>query len=68
MVVSHGKITHAQTILHGVGDITNVITQSKIDYLNSELFSKNIPELAEQRKILAAYISDALEKVVIDYS
>ncbi len=67
MAVSHGNIAHAQTILHGVGDITNVITQSKTDYLNYELFSKNIPELVEQRKILAAYISDGLEKVVIDY-
>lgn len=67
MVVSHGNIAHAQTILHGVGDITNIIAQSKTDYLNYELFSKNIPELAEQRKILAAHISDSLEKVVIDY-
>jgi|APSaa5957512535_1039671.scaffolds.fasta_scaffold03954_12 actin-like ATPase involved in cell morphogenesis len=67
MVVSHGNIAHAQTILHGVGDITNVITTSKTDYLNFEIFSKNSPELIEQRRILAAHISDSLEKVVIDY-
>ena len=32
-----------------------------------KLFSKNTPQLDEARKILAANISDSLEKVVIDY-
>jgi len=68
MVVSHGNIAHGQTILHGVGDITNVITNSKTDYLNKGIFSKNTPQLVEQRKILADRISDALEKVILDYS
>ncbi len=67
MTVSGGNIAHAQTIPHGVGDITNIITSSKTYYLNPEIFSKNTPELAEQRSILAAHISDGLEKVVIDY-
>ena len=67
MVILHGNIAHAQTINHGVGDITNVITSSKADYLNEKIFSKNTAQLAEQRKILAAHISDVLEKVIIDY-
>jgi len=67
MAVSYGAIAHGQTILHGVGDITNIITHCKTDYLNPEIFSRNTAQLAEQRKILAAHISDALEKFVIDY-
>jgi len=67
MAVSHGNIAHGQTILHGVGDITNAMTGSKTNYLNWKMFSKNNTQLAEQRKILAAHISDALEKVIIDY-
>lgn len=67
MVVSHGSIAHAQTVLHGVGDITAAITPSKSGYLDFEMFSKNSPQLAENRRILAAHISDGLEKIVIDY-
>lgn len=67
MVILHGNIAHAQTINHGVGDITNVITSSKADYLDKKIFSKNTTQLTEQRKILAAHISDILEKVIIDY-
>ena len=69
MAVSHGNIAHPETVLHGVGDITKVITSnSKTAYLKKEkVFSKNTSELIEQRRILAAHISDALEKVVIDY-
>jgi actin-like ATPase involved in cell morphogenesis len=67
MAVVHGNIAHAQTILHGVGDITSVLNSSKTGYLNYEIFSKNTPQMIEQRKILANHISDILEKVVIDY-
>lgn len=67
MAVAHGNIAHAQTIPHGVGDISNAITQSKTGYLNWDIFSKNTPEMTQQRKVLAAHISDVLEKTVIDY-
>lgn len=67
MVVSHGNIAHAQTILHGVGDITSATSSSKTSYLDWGMFSKKNPQLAEQRKILAAHISDSLEKVILDY-
>ena len=67
MAISNGNIAHPQTVLHGVGDIAKAITSSKTGYLNYKIFSKNTTELVEQRRILAAHISDALEKVVIDY-
>ena len=67
MVVTHNSISYGQTILHGVGDITNAITQSKVQYMNPEIFSKNTLQFAEARKRLAANISDSLEKAVIDY-
>lgn len=67
MAISHGMISHAQTINHGVGDITSTITSSKTNYLDKKIFSKNTIQLTEQRKILAAHISDVLEKVIIDY-
>jgi actin-like ATPase involved in cell morphogenesis len=67
MAVSHGKIAYGQTLMHGVGDITNAICSSKTQYVDNEIFLKNTPELANSRKILAANISDSLEKVVIDY-
>jgi len=67
MVINHGSIAHAQTIPHGVGDITSVISNSKTSYLKWEIFSKNTTQLEEQRGILAAHISDALEKVILDY-
>ena len=67
MAVTHDTIAYGQTLLHGVGDITRSITSSKSGYVDKKLFSKNTPQLDEARKILAANISDSLEKVVIDY-
>ena len=67
MAVAHGNIAHAQTVLHGVGDIVQTISASKTAYLDHDIFSKNNTQMAEPRRVLAAHISDALEKVVIDH-
>ncbi len=67
MAVTHQSISYAKTVPCGVGEITSAITESRSEYMNPEIFSKNTPQLAEARKILAANISDSLEKVVIDY-
>ncbi len=66
MAVSHGDISHAQTVSHGVGDIASAIAQSKVSYLDWDMFSGNMQGLAESRRMLAARISDSLEKVVFD--
>ncbi len=68
MVVIGDDIAYGQTIMNGVGDITDAISTSMVEYLDSTVFQRRDNELAQYRKVLAGTISNALEKVVLNYS
>ena len=68
MAVIGDDIAYGQTIMHGVGDITEVISTSMTDYLDNSMFQRRDAEMAQYRKVLAGTISNSLEKVVLNYS
>lgn len=67
LVVINNKVAHGMTLLHGVGDISSALSDSKVSYVNKELYNQNNPELTDHRKRLAISIADDLQKVVIDF-
>ncbi len=68
MALVHGRTAQAKTIRRGVGDIVSEMTDSKVQYINSEIFTQDTPDLTEQRMRLAGQISDVLEKMVVDFA